>query len=69
MNQLASSASTIPTSVTGMVKSITNGSRSDLNCEAMIMNTTITARPRASPSPPNVVRISPTWPTKSTCAS
>ena len=42
----------------GIVKSMTNGKRSDLNCEAMIMNTTMTARPRASPRPENVLRIS-----------
>jgi hypothetical protein len=59
----AISASTIPTSETGIVKSMTNGSRSDLNCDAMIMNTTITASPSARPSPENVVRISSTWPT------
>ena len=47
----AISASTMPTSDTGMVKSMTKGRRSDLNCEAMIMNTTITARPSASPRP------------------
>ena len=45
----AISASTIPTSETGMVNSMTNGSRSDLNCEAMIMKTTITASPSARP--------------------
>ena len=33
----------MPTSETGIVNSITNGKRSDLNCEAMIMNTTMTA--------------------------
>ena len=53
----AMSASTMPTSETGIVKSMTNGSRSDLNCDAMIMNTTMTARPSARPSPENVVRI------------
>ena len=61
----AISARTMPTSDTGIVKSMTNGRRSDLNCDAMIMNTTITASPIASPSPENVVRISSTWPTKS----
>ncbi len=53
-----SSASTIPMSDTGTAKSIANGSRIDLNCVAMIMKTTITARPRAVPRPANVVRIS-----------
>ncbi len=47
----ASSASTIPTSDTGIVKSITNGSRSDLNWDAMIMKTTMTASPSARPEP------------------
>ena len=58
----AISASTMPTSDTGMVKSMTNGSRSDLNCDAMIMKTTMTASPSARPSPPKVVRISSTCP-------
>ena len=55
----------MPISVHGIVNSMMNGSRSDLNCDAMIMNTTITARPIARPRPENVVRISSTWPTKS----
>ena len=45
---------------------LTNGRRSDLNCVAMIMKTTITARPRATPRPPNVLRMSSICPTKST---
>ena len=53
----AISARTIPTSDTGIVKSMTKGRRNDLNCDAMIMKTTITASPSASPSPENVVRI------------
>ena len=53
----------IPTSETGIVKSITNGRRNDLNCVAMIMKTTITASPSATPSPPNVVRMRSTCPT------
>ena len=40
--------------------STTKGSSSDWNCEAMIMKTTITARPGARPRPENVVRISST---------
>ena len=47
----AISASTMPTSETGIVKSMTNGRRSDLNCDAMIMKTTITASPSARPRP------------------
>ncbi len=50
----AMSASTMPTRDTGIVKSMMNGRRSDLNCDAMIMKTTITASPSASPSPPKV---------------
>ncbi len=61
----AISASTMPTRDTGMVNSMTKGRRSDLNCEAMIMNTTITARPSARPRPEKVVRMSCTCPTKS----
>ena len=61
----AMSARTMPTSETGMVKSMTKGRRSDLNCDAMIMKTTMTASPSARPRPENVVRISSTWPTKS----
>ncbi len=49
-----------------MVNSMTKGRRSDLNCEAMIMKTTITASPSASPRPEKVVRMSWTWPTNST---
>ncbi len=60
----ASNASTMPTSDTGIVNNITNGKRSDLNCEAMIMNTTITAKPIATPKPEKVSRISCTSPTK-----
>ena len=56
----AMSARTMPVSDTGIVKSMTNGSRSDLNCEAMIMKTTMTASPSARPSPENVVRIKST---------
>ncbi len=66
----ASRAMTIPTSATGMVNSMMKGSRSDRNCDAMIMNTTITANPSARPRPENVLRMSCTCPTKSnrTCA-
>ena len=59
----AISARTMPTSETGMVKSMTKGRRIDLNCEAMIMKTTITASPSARPRPEKVVRISSTCPT------
>ena len=48
-------ASTMPTSETGIVKSMTKGRRIDLNCDAMIMKTTITASPRARPRPEKVV--------------
>ena len=48
----------MPTSDTGIVKSMTNGRRSDLNCAAMIMNTTMIARPIARPRPENVVLMS-----------
>ena len=65
----AMSARTMPTSETGMVKSMTKGRRSDLNCEAMIMKTTMTARPSARPRPEKVVRISSTCPTKSNLMS
>ncbi len=37
-----------------MVKSMTNGSRRDLNWVAMIMKTTITASPMARPRPEKV---------------
>ena len=45
----AISARTMPSSDTGIVNSMMNGSRSDLNCDAMIMNTTMTARPDGEP--------------------
>src|SRR6185312_5435103 len=53
----ASSAVTMPTSATGIVKSMMNGSRSERNCDAMIMNTTMTASASARPRPPKVVRM------------
>ena len=45
----AISASTMPTSDTGIVNSMTKGSRSDLNCDAMIMNTTMIGQADGEP--------------------
>ena len=60
----ATSASTMPTRQTGIVKSMTNGSRSDLNWIVMIMKTTITASADARRrGPANVVRIRSISPT------
>lgn len=54
----ASSASTMPISVHGTVNSMMSGSRSERNWLAMIMKTTMTASPIATPRPPKVSRMS-----------